>query len=110
MKTSARWLVGLIAQVAMGVAAHDSFEHGFRIMFAQAGVGRPAVTAGGNQVSFTVRGGERIITANGLPDHATGQFPGRGNPNKISAQSYTFRVTMNPKAAAAPTPARGAWS
>ena len=109
MKTSARWLVGLIAQVAMGVAAHDSFEHGFRIMCAQAGVGRPAVTAGGNQVSFTVRGGERIITANGLPDHATGQFPGRGNPNKISAQSYTFRVTMNPKAAATPTPARGAW-
>jgi hypothetical protein len=109
MKTTARWLVWLFAQVAMGVAAHDSLEHGFPILFAQAGVGRPAVSAGGNQVSFTVRGGERLITANGLPDHATGQFPGRGNPHKISAQSYTFRVTMNPKVAATPTPARGAW-
>src|SRR5256885_16056781 len=30
---------------------------------------------GTNRVSITVSGGERVIRANGLPDHAPGQFP-----------------------------------
>ena len=29
------------------------------------------------------RQGYRFIKADGLPDHATGQFPNRGNPNRI---------------------------
>ena len=28
------------------------------------------------------------ISANGIPDHAVGQFPIRGNPNRIQAQKY----------------------
>src|SRR5689334_6224387 len=43
-----------------------------------------------NRVSITVSGGERIMSANGLPDHTPGQFPNRGNPNSISAQNYNF--------------------
>jgi hypothetical protein len=31
-----------------------------------------------------------------LPNHATGQFPNRGNPNRISAQSYFFRLPLKP--------------
>lgn len=64
---------------------------------------------GEGKVTITVSGGERLIVANGLPDHTTGQFPGRGNPNRISAQSYNFHIPTSPKAAAQPTTSRGAW-
>ena len=36
-----------------------------------------------NQVSIKVKEDTRIIVANGIPDHETGQFPGRGNPHAI---------------------------
>ena len=64
---------------------------------------------GTNRVSITVTGGERIITANGLPDHTPGQFPRRGNPNTISAQDYHFQVPFHPQIAAHPRRANGAW-
>ncbi|MEQ2008996.1 MAG: YHYH protein [Limisphaerales bacterium] len=50
-----------------------------------------------SQVSITVEGGFRVIKANGLPDHAPGQFPNRGNPNVVAAQSYSYRVPAQPK-------------
>ena len=56
-----------------------------------------------NQVTITVEGDYRYIRSNGIPNHATGQFPGRGNPNTISAQHYDFRVPANPKPADKPT-------
>jgi len=62
-----------------------------------------------NKVAITVAGGTRLVTANGLPNHPTGQFPGPGNPNRISAQSYSFRVPTNPRTNATPRDARGAW-
>ncbi|MBI3874712.1 MAG: YHYH protein [Verrucomicrobia bacterium] len=62
-----------------------------------------AAAAGTNQVSITVEGEFRVIRANGLPDHATGQFPGRNNPNRMSAQSYDFRVPLKPQVAAKTT-------
>ena len=37
-------------------------------------------------------------------DHATGRFPGRGNPNRIAPQRHEFRVPLLPQAAATPTP------
>lgn len=52
----------------------------------------------GAKVKIEVRDGYRYISSNGLPDHDTGSFPGRGNPNSIKAQDYLFRVTMTPKA------------
>ena len=52
---------------------------------------------GTNRVSITVSGGERVINANGIPDHKPGEFPRRGNPNSISAQSYNLKVPSNPK-------------
>ncbi len=55
---------------------------------------------GKSQVSITVEGSVRVIRANGLPDHAPGQFPNRGNPNVIEAQSYTYRVPVRPQAGA----------
>lgn len=40
--------------------------------------------------------GLRFMRADGLPNHATGQFPSRSNPNRISAQSYYFRLPLRP--------------
>ena len=64
---------------------------------------------GDSKVTITVSGGDRVVVANGLPDHAIGQFPGRGNPNRISAQNYNFHLPVNPKVADQPTRANGAW-
>lgn len=59
---------------------------------------------GKSEVSITVEGDRRIITANGLPDHATGRFPNADNPNGISAQRYRFTIPTGPVAAAAAVP------
>jgi hypothetical protein len=48
--------------------------------------------------TITEDGTYRYIDASGVPDHDTGQFPGPGNPNSISAQDYHFRVALNPVA------------
>jgi len=57
----------------------------------------------GNQVSITVQGDQRCIVSNGLPDHPTGQFPTRGNPNTISAQNVRLCVPVNPHKNSQPT-------
>ncbi|MBT9554909.1 MAG: YHYH protein, partial [Myxococcales bacterium] len=51
------------------------------------------------QYSETIVGNKRIITANGVPTHDVGPFPNSGNPNSISAQSYTFEVPVTPSGA-----------
>ena len=68
---------------------------------------RPAANVA-NTVSITTEGEYRIIKSNGWPDHAPGAFPRRGNPNTATAQSYSFRVPLKPKAAATPEH-RGGW-
>jgi hypothetical protein len=60
------------------------------------------------QVSITEWGGKRLIKSNGIPDHETGQFPNRGNPNAIAAQSYEYRMTLTPKPSPSPNPSRHA--
>ena len=60
-------------------------------------------SAAKNEVKIEVKGEYRMITSNGIPDHATGAFPNRGNPNSISPQRYNFKVPANPKVAAQPT-------
>jgi hypothetical protein len=47
-------------------------------------------------VSITIEGPYRVVRSTGLPDHATGQFPNRGNPNRISEQDYHFRMPLKP--------------
>jgi len=60
--------------------------------------------AGDNEVRIEVRGEFRYIESNGIPNHETGQFPNRRNPNRISEQRHTFRVPMQPKRAERTTP------
>ena len=57
-----------------------------------------------SECKIELKNGYRYFTANGIPNHATGQFPNSGNPNSISAQDYHVRVTMNPVPAGAAAP------
>lgn len=57
-----------------------------------------------NQVRIEVRDGYRYIYSNGIPNHATGDFPNAGNPNRISAQEHTYRVPLNPQLTDTVTP------
>jgi hypothetical protein len=59
---------------------------------------------GTNYVHITVTGGERVVSANGWPDHKPGEFPRPGNPNSISYQTYNFHLPLHPQIAAQPTP------
>ncbi|MBM3571046.1 MAG: hypothetical protein FJX52_01605, partial [Alphaproteobacteria bacterium] len=60
------------------------------------GWGLIAPASAAMQIRVEARDGYRYITADGLPDHAAGAFPNRNNPNRISAQSYQFRVPLHP--------------
>ncbi|MEM1109375.1 MAG: YHYH protein [Planctomycetota bacterium] len=57
------------------------------------------VNGSAHDVQITERNGVRTITANGIPDHTPGRFPSRGNPNAISAQSYSFEMPLEPEKA-----------
>jgi hypothetical protein len=52
--------------------------------------------AAAQQMEIDERQGVRFVRADGLPNHATGAFPNRANPNRISAQSYYFRMPLKP--------------
>lgn len=70
---------------------------------------QPATALPPGTSSFTMQvvGDERIISANGIPDHHVGAFPSSGNPNRISAQRYEFVLDATPAKASRTTPARG---
>ena len=71
--------------------------------------GRGSTSPAENRVTIVTNAGYRLITANGLPDHAPGQFPNQGNPNRISSQSYTFRIPLSPQTNSSLRRAQGAW-
>jgi len=50
-----------------------------------------------NYVSSQIDGEWRIIRSNGISNHKTGQFPNRGNPNRITEQNFSVRVSANPQ-------------
>ena len=60
-----------------------------------------------NRVEITVEGDTRVIRSNGIPRHATGQFPSRGNPHAISAQNHVYRVPVTPRWTGRATPKEG---
>lgn len=49
-----------------------------------------------SEVVITLKDNQRIIVANGLPDHPTGRFPNRDNPNGIRAQHYRYTMPAHP--------------
>ena len=56
------------------------------------------------RVNIRTEGDYRYITSNGIPNHATGQFPNANNPNRISEQNHSWKVPLNPKQAPNLTP------
>jgi hypothetical protein len=59
-------------------------------------------------VTIRVEGNYRIIRSDGMPDHSTGQFPNRGNPNAVTPQRYEFRMPLRPRPSGRITPL-GIW-
>lgn len=57
-----------------------------------------------NKVHITTDSHYRRIQSNGIPDHATGDFPNAHNPNSIAPQHYDYRVPLEPKLAKKPIP------
>tara|TARA_R110000744_G_scaffold19280_3_gene50940 strand:+ start:4361 stop:5641 length:1281 start_codon:yes stop_codon:yes gene_type:complete len=39
---------------------------------------------------------ERLLSANGIPDHEVGEFPNEGNPNTISSQTISANLSLSP--------------
>lgn len=60
-----------------------------------------------NKVSIEIVGDQRVIESNGIPNHKTGQFPNRGNPNRITQQSHSYRIPAKPEIADRITPMHG---
>lgn len=50
-----------------------------------------------NEVTISKQGRYRVIKSNAIPQHITGKFPNKGNPNTISPQEKTYKVTLKPK-------------
>jgi hypothetical protein len=71
-----------------------------------AGHTHPVAAAVANRVSITTRDGYRYIDCNGIPDHRTGAFPNRGNPNSIAPQQYSFRMPLKPRESERPQEGR----
>ncbi|MFK7948954.1 MAG: YHYH protein [Saprospiraceae bacterium] len=60
----------------------------------------------GTQTNVVFKDGNRVMKTNALPNHSTGEFPRKGNPNTISAQDITYRIPLNPKLSGEPKWAR----
>ena len=58
-------------------------------------------------VTVEIRDGDRIIRANGIPEHGVGRFPNRGNPNRIAPQRHEYRVPVKPTRSDRRRPAMG---
>ena len=67
----------------------------------------PAWGAGDNKIDISTVNGKRCFAANGIPDHPTGKFPNRGNPNTIQEQDLNICVTLKPKRGKVPTQIKG---
>ncbi|MBK17980.1 MAG: YHYH protein [Rhodospirillaceae bacterium] len=61
------------------------------------GCAQHASTATSNKFQMEIKGDDRCFTSNGIPDHTTGNFPRRGNPNAISEQDIYVCVPLKPK-------------
>ena len=57
--------------------------------------------------ALTKSRGQICMVSNGLPDHATGKFPNKGNPHSIRAQAIEVCVPENPVKTSKATMIRG---
>lgn len=95
---SKRLFPSVLALIALGFAAQPESVSATEI---------EEKTATNNRIEITATDTQRCFSANGLPDHATGQFPNRGNPNAIAPQDVNVCVPVTPTKADVITPIRG---
>ena len=81
-------LLAIFSSLGLAHLSHEDFSEGK--------ASRASVQHFVNRVTIRSQGGYRLIDANGIPDHSTGEFPNRGNPNRIQEQSYHFKMTESP--------------
>lgn len=62
------------------------------------------------EVLIKVKGNERIIKSNGIPNHFVGRFPNCGNPHKINKQSFFFSISIKPQINSSPYPLDSGWA
>ena len=67
----------------------------------------PSTGKPNNNVGMLIVDGKRCFKANGIPDHPTGKFPNRGNPNSIQEQRIKACITANPLKGKTPILIRG---
>jgi YHYH protein len=96
MKLQIGYVLGmsLVAFAAARLSAHGDHSE----------AGHSHAEPGASEVTIEVRGEFRYIESNGIPNHETGQFPNRHNPNRISEQRHVFRVPLHPEKAERTTP------
>lgn len=51
----------------------------------------------GTKTTVVVKGEIRNMVTNALPNHKTGEYPRKGNPNTISSQNKSYSFPLNPK-------------
>jgi len=73
-------------------------------------VGDPAKTAQehpknpfSDNVKVTFTSTDMIVESDGIPNHPTGKFPNKDNPNQILKQNYHFKIPLKPQIADKPT-------
>ncbi len=55
-------------------------------------------------VTWQTRDSLRTVAANGLPDHAVGEFPNSHDPVPLRPQRHEFQMPLRPEPSAAPVP------
>ena len=85
-------ILAVVFPVLLGLVSGAAFGHD----------GQSTPSSGENQIaagtlSMTTDGDHRAFRSDGLPEHATGNFPNSGNPHTIRSQSYDFRVPLKPR-------------
>lgn len=88
----------LLITQALAHPSHEASVHGEDLDLQDAHRDTPAE----NEVEIKIQGDLRIIDSNGIPDHDTGRFPGKENPNSIREQDYHFVMPVAPEPANAP--------
>lgn len=72
------------------------------------GTGVPAPVSA-SRVTTRSEGDRRVIRSNGIPDHPTGRFPNRANPNEIREMDFTWRIPLEPQRSERLTPTGINW-
>jgi hypothetical protein len=56
-----------------------------------------------SMAQWSCTSGERVLSANGIPDHEVGEFPNSNNPNTIAEQTVDANYTLSPVETTNPT-------